>query len=77
MHDKVLQLCVLHQGVEKFRTWILESELVPFLLEMKKDRYNMISFNKDVDLRVLKEENGVLISLHYNNIKTIFLGDLI
>jgi hypothetical protein len=77
MHDKVLQLCVSHQGIEKFRTWILESELVSFLLEMKKDKYNVISFNKDVDLRVLKEENGDLISLHYNNIKIIILDDLI
>jgi len=77
MSEKKIHLIISFKGVEKFQLAISQSELKTFLVELKKKKFYSISFNKPVDIEVIKESDNKLMRYYIDNLNDIQIIDAI
>ena len=75
MSEKKIHLIISFKGVEKFQLAISQSELKTFLVELKKKKFYSISFNKPVDIEVIKESDNKLMRYYIDNLNDIQIID--
>ena len=77
MSEKKIHLIISFKGVEKFQLAISQSELKTFLVELKKKKFYSISFNKPVDIELIKESDDKLMRYYIDNLNDIQIIDAI
>ncbi|MEJ2296147.1 MAG: hypothetical protein P8Y23_15445 [Candidatus Lokiarchaeota archaeon] len=77
MMGKIFLVIILENGIEKYRTWIYETELVFLILELKQKWCCISFYNKEVELKITNYENDVTEAIYYCNISNIQIDELI
>jgi hypothetical protein len=75
MSGKNIHLKISYEGVEKFQIAISQSELKTFLIELKRKKFYLISFNKPVDIELIKESDDKLMRYYIDNLNDIQIID--
>lgn len=71
MSKKYYYITLAHNKIEKLRLWLTEKELIDLIKELNGNYCNSIVFDKNIELKIIEEENGLLTSYYYDNINKI------
>ena len=77
MMGKIYLVILLENGIEKYWTWIYETELVPLILELKQKWHSVSFYNREIELKVIIHDTGVSDTIYYFNISNIRVDQLI
>ena len=77
MQERIVYIKILYNECEKLRIWVTQIELVNLLEELKKNCNDIISFSKSVEIQVIEENNGILTTRYYDNIRKIAVDEII
>lgn len=77
MMGKIFLVIILENGIEKYRTWIYETELVPLISELKQKWCSISFLNKEIELKIIFYENGLSDTDYYCIISNIRIDQLI
>lgn len=76
MMGKIFLVIILENGIEKYRTWIYETELIPLILELKQKWCNISFYYKEIELKIISYENGVPDTNYYCKISNMRIDQL-